>query len=230
MRFPLMTGPFMLLLWQTAPVSVQRDSVGTFQLAVGWGAGQFEDRDLSCSGDVIGAVPARFNGGGVQLDYRPSAELRVSGFGGVIEVGGTRSAWGGVQTAFEGRRGGVGFGLAHTPFEDLDIVPSGYIRVGSRDGTHFRLDVFHPTPLVGATGDVVRIGAGFNQGLEHRTRGFFGFSVGPYSDESHVGGFFGELEVPVGARLDLSVGGSWRPSHQYFDGGLRGGVRYHLGR
>lgn len=230
MRFRSLTAPGVLVLLQTTPISVQHDSSGRLQLAVGWGAGQFEQRQLSCAGDVLSADPVPFSAGGVQLDYRPAGNVRLSGFVGVVTAGEHRSGWGGFQTAIEGGGAGLGVGLAGMPFEDFRTVPSGYLRVGGRDGTHFRFDINHPTPVVGTTGDVFRIGAGFNQGLRRAPRGFFGVSVGPYSDESHIGGFFGELDMPIVSHIDLSVAGSWRPSAAFFDGGARVAVRYHLGR
>jgi hypothetical protein len=231
MRLASFKGPLLLFVWQTTPVSVRPDSAGRLQLAVGWGGGQFEQRTLGCSGEVLSADPVPFTAGGVQLDYRPADNARLSAFGGRLTQHGAASGWGGFQAAVEGRAIGLGLGVARMRFPDIDgAVPSGYLRFGSRDRTHFRIDVFHPTTAVGATGDVVRMGVGFNQGLRRGRRGFFGLSVGPYSDESHVGGFFGELETPVASRVDLSVAGAWRPSATVFDGGVRAGLRYHFGR
>jgi hypothetical protein len=147
----------------------------------------------------------------------------------VLTQFGAASGWGGVQAAIEGRVVGFGLGVARMPFEDVSgAVPSAYLRFGSRDRTHFRMDAFYPTTAVGTTGDVFRMGVGFNQGLRRGKRGFVGLGVGPYADESHVGGFFGELETPIASRIDLSLAGSWRPSASVFDGGVRAGLRYHF--
>lgn len=244
MRLASYKGPLLLLAWQIVPISAGPDSAGRFQVAVGWGGGQFEDRSISCDGDVTSARPVPFNAGGLQLDYWPSNQVRLSGFGGILaetsltgfgdtlmenRVG---SGWGGAQVALESRYVGLGVGLVHTSLGEVyGTQPSGYLRLGSRDHVHFRTDVFHPTTSVGATGDVVRIGVGFNQGLRRGMRGFFGFNIGPYADESgHGGGFFGEFAAPIASRLDLSVGGSWRPSVEEFDGGIRAGLRYHFPR
>jgi hypothetical protein len=236
MRLRSFKGPLLLFVWQTAPVSVRPDSAGRLQLAVGWGGGQFEQRALSCSGEVLSADPIPFTAGGVQLDYRPADAVRLSAFGGRLTQHGVASGWGGVQAAIEGGKIGLGLGVARVTFEDVSstgvsgTVPSAYLRLGSRDRVHFRMDAFHPTTAVGTTGDVFRMGVGFNQGLRRERRGFLGFSVGPYADESHVGGLFGELETPVASRVDLSVAAAWRPSAAVFDGGVRAGLRYHFGR
>ena len=242
-------GPLLLLAWQIAPVSVGPDSAGRFQVAVGWGGGQFEDRSVDCNGDVVSARPVPFNSGGLQLDYWPSNQVRLSAFGGMLTemrpfwVGDTltenrvRSGWGGAQAALESRYVGLGLGVASVPFQSLTegnahgTHPSAYVRFGSRDHVHFRADFLHPTTALGATGDVLRFGVGFSQGLRRGKRGFFGFSFSPYTDESgHGGGLFGEFETPIAGRVDLSVGGSWRPSVEEFDGGIRAGLRYHFGR
>jgi hypothetical protein len=230
MRLASIRGPLLLFVWQTAPVSVQSDSAGKLQLSLGWGVGQFEKRSLSCSGEVLSAEAVPFNAGGAQLDYWPSSNTRLSVYGGGLRQFGTTSSWGGIQAAIEGRRVGFGLGIARMPFEDVyGAAPSAYLRIGSRDHVHFRMDAFHPTTAVGTTGDVFRMGVGFNRGLRRGRRGFVGFGVGPYADESHLGGLFGEFETPVASRIDLSVGGSWRPSAAVFDGGVRAGLRYHLG-
>jgi len=231
MRLASYKGPLLLLAWQIVPVSAGPDSAGRFQVAVGWGGGQFEDRSVGCSADVLSTRPVPFNAGGLQLDYWPSNQVRLSAFGGILTQDGDGSGWGGAQAALEAKYVGLGIGVAGTDFPEVNgAVPSAYLRLGSRDRVHFRTDVFHPTTAIGVTGDVLRIGAGFNQGLRRGKRGFFGFSVGPYSDESHGGGFFGEFEVPIASRVDLSVGGSWRPSMEEFDGGIRAGLRYHFPR
>lgn len=232
MRLASYKGPLLLLAWQIVPVSVGPDSAGRFQVAVGWGGGQFEDRSVGCDGEVLSARPVRFNSGGLQLDYWPSDQVRLSAFGGMLTENGVGSGWGGAQAALETRYVGLGLGVSRISFQEVyGTMPSAYVRFGSRDHVHFRTDVFHPTTAVGATGDVVRIGVGFNQGLRRGKRGFVGLNAGPFTDESgHGAGFFGEFEAPIASRVDLSVGGSWRPSVEEFDGAVRAGLRYHFGR
>lgn len=235
MRLSLFRGPLLLLLWQTAPVSVQRDSAGRVQVALGFGGGQFENRSLSCEGEVLSSAPAPFTVAGAQVDAWLADNARLSGFGGALTSAGRTEAFGGVQVALEGRGAGIGIGVAAMPWSAIDpdyssLYPSGYLRFGSRERAHFRLDLVHPTPTPGATGDVLRVGVGFNQGLLHTARWFVGYNAGPFSDESHVGGLFGEAEFPVSPRLDLGVGASWRPSESSTDASARALVRYHLGR
>ncbi|HXV86046.1 MAG TPA: hypothetical protein VD793_05070 [Gemmatimonadales bacterium] len=229
MRADLFKGPFLLLLWQVAPVQVQTDQAGRVQLSLGYGAGQFENRDLSCTGDILQVDPVPFKAGGAQLDYWPGAGTRVSAFGGGAS-GGTDDVWGGFQVAAEGRWIGAGIGLVHAPFEDMEQVPSTYVRLGSRDRFHFRAETFPPTTAIGVTGDVLRMGVGYNRGLTRGPRGFVGATIGPYADEHGGSGIFGEFELPVAGGLDLSLAGSLRESTVFSDGGFRAGVRYHFGR
>jgi hypothetical protein len=208
-------------------VGVQTDASGRVQLSVGYGAGQFEDRSLNCSGDIIGIEPVPFRAGGAQLDLWPNGSTRISAFGG-WSAGVMDDAWGGVQGAWEGRFVGLGFGVAHAPFHDVHTVPSTYLRLGNRDGLHFRSETFPPTTAIGITGDVFRMGVGFNRGLRAGPRWFAGATLGPYVDERGGGGIFGEVELPIQSRLDLSLGASLRDATQYFDGGGRVGLRYHF--
>jgi hypothetical protein len=235
MRLSLLRGPMLLLLWQTAPVSFQQDSAGRVQIALGYGAGQFEQRDLSCAGDVLSANAVPFTARGAQIDAWPATAVRITAVGGALTSGEQTVGFGGFQVALEGPGAGIGLGAAALPWSALDqdlgrIMPSLYLRAGSRDGGHFRIDLAPPTPTPGATGDLLRMGIGVNQGLRHGVRGFFGVSVSPLFDESHVGGIFGELEFPVTRQLDLGLAGSWRSSETYDDAAARALVRYHLGR
>jgi len=114
---------------------------------------------------------------------------------------------------------GAGFGVAHAPFQDMQTVPSSYLRLGSRDRFHGRAETFPPTTAIGMTGDVFRFGVGYNRGLRRGTRWFVGANLGPYLDEHGGGGVFGEIELPVRPGLDVSFGASPRENSEYFDGG-----------
>jgi len=111
-----------------------------------------------------------------------------------------------------------------------EVAPSAYLRLGNIDRAHFRADLLAPTPIAGTTGDILRVGVGFNAGRRRAVSGMLGLSVGPYSDESHVGGLFGEVYVPVAAQLDLMAAGSWRPSAELADYGIGVAARVHLVR
>lgn len=229
MRPQILSGPLILLLWQAAPVSVEPDSTGRYRLSLGYGAGQYEYRTLNCAGEVVSAKPVEYHTAGAQVDVWPGDRWRLTGFGGYL----SGSPYGGFLLAAEGQNFGVGAGMVRIPtgFEDWGSgdLPSLYLRLGSIDKVHFRTDVFSPSPVFGTTG-WVRLGLGFNQGHLRGVGGLFGWGVGPYSDQSHMGGPFGELRIPAGNRFDLMLRGAWRPSYEYADWSLGIGGRYNFGR
>lgn len=232
MNTRILAGPALVLLYQLAPVDIEPDPVGRYRLTFGYGAGQFEHRQLNCAGDVVSAAPVDFRSLGVQADAWPANALRLTGFGG-LEGPGHEELFGGLQAAGEARYVGLGLGVSRSLYavgdEQGTVYPSVYLRLGDLDGAHFRMDFWHPNPTFGATG-VARLGIGFNQGRMSGASGFLGMSVGPYGDESHVGGLFGELYFPLAGGLDLLTAGSWRPSHSYADYGLALGARLNLSR
>jgi hypothetical protein len=228
MKPRLLAGPLILLLWQTAPVSVQYDSIGRYRLSFGYGAGQYEYRSLDCSGNVVSSRPVDYHTAGAQLDVWPSDRWRLSGFGGYL----SDSPYGGFLLANEDQKVGIGAGIVRIPNGVGDWGsegPSLYLRLGSIDNLHFRADVLSPSPVFGTTG-WLRLGLGFNQGHLRGVGGLFGLGVGPYSDESHLGGPFGELWIPVNNAFDLTLHGAWRPSASYADWSWGIGGRYSFGR
>ncbi len=231
MRGLCLRGPVLLLIWQIAPVGVERDSTGRVQVTFGFGGGQFEERSLNCSGDVVDSWSVGFRTAGAQLDAWPDRRFRLSAFGGLYMEEDRDGPHGGFQVAAEGQKVGLGLGAAHSPFRELGgAVPSGYLRFGNIDRPHFRAEVFPPNPMLGAGGDVFRLGVGFNKGQLHGANGFLGVSAGPYADQAYLAGIFGEVYQPVGRRLDLGVTGSVRPAAGHLDGGLGVALRYHFKR
>jgi len=228
----LLRGPLLLLLWQATAVGVQADSAGRYRLTVGVGAGQWEERSLGCSGEVLSADPLEYRYAGAQLDAWPSTNARLSLTAGALSYPDARTfpVVGGVVAA-EWQRFGLGAGVMTAEWADdpSGILPSLYLRAGNRDRLHFRVDVYAPSATMPTT-DVGRIGLGFNQGLLRGAAGFVGLGIGPFSDESHLGGPFGEVAIPLSRGLDLSASASWRPSAQYADWGLSLGGRHSFGR
>lgn len=231
MRSNLLHAPLLLLLWQVAPVDVQPDSSGRYRVSLGYGGGQYEARQLNCAGDVVSARPVGFRSSGVHVEAWPATRLRLAGFGGVLamEAGDYDGPYVGALIAAEAQHVGFGAGPVLVSGTDGFVGPSLYLRLGSMDQPHVRFDALPPSPTFGATG-WGRVGIGFNLGHRSGASGFAGFSVGPYSDESHVGGLFGETFVPLSQHLDVALRGAWRPSAEYADWGAALGVRYRAGR
>lgn len=212
MRVNLMTGPLLLLAMQISPVDVHQDSNGRVRVSVGYGTGRYVTRRFSCSGAFLSSTPVPYETYGAQVEYWPTPRFRLSGFAGETSLGKgfTDGPFGGILVAAEGRNAGIGLGV--TSFSIMEVSggsPAGYLRLGSIDKAHFRFDLFHPSSTFGTTG-YARIGVGFNAGLGAGGSGFFGLAVSPSSDQSSVGGAFGEFFVPV-QQFDLGLRGLVQP-------------------
>jgi hypothetical protein len=233
-KLRLLHGPLLLLLYQTAPVTVERDSLGLYRLTLGYAAGQWQDEDFSCDGQLINATPVAFQSVGGQLDVWPDRSVRVTGFAGATRdrhadtpdpsavTGWT--GFHGIQFAYEGRSVGAGLGLAETATLDGGLAPSLYLRFGDIDRVHFRTDMMPPSAMFPTAG-WGRIGAGYNAGHLRRAGGFLGIGVGP-ADYSEKVVFFGELRLPVGRHLTSQFNGLIGPGAR--DAQFGGGVALRL--
>jgi hypothetical protein len=243
----LFLGPLLLLVWQVAPVTAVPDSSGRYRITLGYGGGQLEYRRLDCSGNVVAADPSAFSFGAVELEAWPDDRLRVTGAAALIRTSpGEASAFdvhvttmlAGTLLAYEGGVAGIGLGISNMgrwfeaaggEVDNTPALPAFYLRLGSRAGAHYRLDVLTPTAFVPVSG-VVRTGLGWGRGRERRASGFAGVSFGPAADEAYPVGGFLELGIPITGRVDAMAAGVFRPSHTFTDWGLVVGGRINLGR
>jgi len=239
-------------------VTVSPDSTGRYRVTLRFGGGQLESRRLDCSGNVVRADASTFSFGAVEVETWPDDRLRITGFAAVIRSGlgyalppstapvGTATFDGRVNTmmagglvAYEGGIAGIGLGISNmgrwieaAGGEADDVpptLPAFYLRLGSREGLHYRLDRLTPTAFVPVSG-VMRTGIAWGRGRERRVSGFAGASVGPAADEAYPLGGFLEISLPITGRLDAAVAGAYRPSHTSTDWGLVVGGRICLGR
>lgn len=218
MRLALLNGPLLVLLWQTAPISVQQDLGGKLHVSFGYGTGQYEVRRYSCAGNYLGADPQPFSSVTAHTDLWPNHRFRLSGFAGRYSNSAQHNPIYGAAAALEFRRVGLGFGRAFGYSEDA--IPSLYLRFGDIDKAHFRFDVAYPSAAFPVTGDL-RLGVGFNQGVKGGSRGVFGISVpNTYANGTVGTGPFLEITVPTFDRFGISLHGVYRPSREYTDWGL----------
>lgn len=254
----LLLGPLLLLAWQVAPITAVPDSSGRYRITFGYGGGQLEVRRLDCSGNVVAADPTTFSFGAVEVEAWPDDRLRITGSAAAIRSGpGDALAWrtdppgtaafegqattmmaGGLM-AYEGGVAGIGLGISNmgrwieaAGGEADDVpptLPAFYLRLGSREGVHYRLDILTPTAFVPVSG-IVRTGVAWGRGRERRVSGFAGASFGPAADEAYPLGGFLELGFPIAGQFDATFAGAYRPSHTFTDWGLAVGGRINLGR
>lgn len=212
----LLFGPLLIVLWQAAPVGVEPGPDGRARITVGVGAGRLESRSISCEGDLLGADPVPYQMGGASVEYWLTDVLRMSGVLGYVsgDAYEWNAAFGGMLMAYEGSRRGFGLGLAHSASEEMPSSLSLYLRFGSLDGAHFRVDGFTADPLLGTTG-LLRTGVGHNMGRRRGLSVYAGLGVGPLADEKGGLGPFVETFLPVTRHLDLGVQGAFRTSAQY---------------
>lgn len=225
-------GLMVLVLWQTVPLPLKVDSTGHVQLSLGVGAGQWEEVQTDCEGNVTSTRPHQFTGGGAQIDAWPTHGVRLTGFGGAIRsdtAGWNRwnGAYYGGLAALELQHFGVGGGGVVTPL--ADHWPLVYLRLGNRDVLHFRTEALPPSPPLAGTG-TFRMGLGYGLGHLRRVGGQAGvaFCQAACDDDTNTASVYGELHVPWGSRFDLELRGLLGPGQKDPNTGIAIGGRIHL--
>lgn len=232
-RARLLHGPLLLLLYQVAPITQQRDSLGRTRLTVGFGAGRFENERFDCSGSLISAARVPYSSGGAQLDLWPSRRFRITGFGGSfhpvpdsVSTYLTRDYNGpflGGQVAYEGQRFGLGMGWGGVLGHDALSAPTFYMRLGNMDAVYLRAEAMPPSATFPSAG-WLRAGFGFQEGHLRQPSGFIGVELPPpYNSKAQFGGY---LRFPVARHISLSVDGMLGPGARYTQGGAAVGVRF----
>ena len=222
-------APLLILTLQAGPVEIRPTEDGTgYRLVFAAGAGQYESRVLGCDGSVESAEAVPAKAIGVSADIYPSPDVRVTGAIGAHDDGGAfTGAHGGFQVALE--RPKFGLGLGFTKFGGDSAGPHYYVRLGSREGAHFRAELASPNatgPLLGTA----RAGVGWNRTADGRAFGFAGFSKALYADSKHSAGFFTEFGIPVSDRVAIVAGAAYRPSEQHTDAAAQLGISLSSGR
>lgn len=224
-------GLLVLVVWQVPVQPVIRPN-GSLGLMIGTGTD--EHAELSCEGDLLRADRVTYKVAAVEADYSLNHIVRVDAAGGSM-----RSDWDSHTGAFgtarlraDWKNFGVGAGLAIAPgFEEYAEEPSTatwpslYLRAGSAETVHLRLESFPPTAF--SPQQIGRIGIGYNAVRRDRASGFIGLAgVG-----SHEGGtgVSAELSVPVADRFALRFSGHYADGEQHPISGFAAGGRILLG-
>lgn len=221
----LLYGPALLLLWQTAPVAVQRDSAtGRVYLGFGADAGNVEARELNCAGDVVSSKQVPYGSAGGSLEYWPSNRWRLSGAAGGLVVNHLPAeGFATAVAAWEGSRVGLGAGVGYLSYPEIPlppmpadsdpnphadgkrlVVPAIYLRLGGREDLHVQAELMPATETPSSTG-YIRLGIGDaaigSRGISVLT----GATAGPYANGKHEFRWFGDVMVPVQDHFDLGV-------------------------
>lgn len=234
-------GPLVLTLMAFSPPIVLPTGGGdTISVSIGAVTGEYEIISRNCDGDVLSSEGVPFRSGGLVVDFVESDRpVRYTAFGGVTSVRANvpspgfpgmheGGAFGGAILAYEGDRIGVGAGPVILTGPEDRAAPSIYLRLGDREGAHFRGDVLGPTSLPGATGRF-RAGVGFGG---ESVSGLVGVSGGRPFDLSveDNAGPFAEIAVGVTPTLEALFGGSWHSAEVHSDWGAGFGIRWTRGR
>lgn len=196
------------------PVTLQKGSDGRVRVSLAAGAAGYESKHFDCNGRLLDAHPVDMRAGGMRVDFlSDSTQLRLTGFAGKIGIDTRDSeaedyggAFGGAQLAREGRRVGIGAGIAHVSGHDGFNAPSLHLRLGPLDQTHLQLDFLPPEENFGMSG-WARVGVGFHQDDSGRFAGLIGVSGGPYTyNHRFEPRLFGRFRVPVSTSTDVLLG------------------------
>jgi hypothetical protein len=232
-KIHLFTAPLLILLLDSAPVPMVEESPGKFRVALGVGAAAFESKTFSCSGSLINATPVKMQGIGGLFEYR-GPSLRVTAWGGTVDsdTGNLfredyEGGYAGIQIAEDAGAFGIGAGGVIIGGDDGFLAPSFYLRGGHLDGAHFRFDIFPPTETFTAW-SWARLGIGVNrtgEGIGY----YLGVGIMPYTYiDQFEPRFLGELEVPVGNKVELFFRGQLGPGEHEAQWGFGTGIALRL--
>lgn len=221
---------FILLYWQLGPLPQRTvDSAGQVRWSVSAmaGKGQWEDASFDCDGNLVSAVPAKYQDIGVRVDVESpgtspvrltlaAGSSRHTGDFGGTPVTGSATTYG-AQLAWEPRPIGIGFGVVRD--ETGELLPSTYLRVGRRDRVHLRLESAPPSETRLMAG-VFRAGIGFKNGT-------VGLGFGPYAEKTSQAVVFGDFNLPLSRSVDLRLGAQGGPGIEVGQWGFAAGLRIH---
>lgn len=202
-------GPLLLLLWQVAPVTAAPDSSGRVRLSVGYGTGGYHSKAevVSCDGQTLesstkeGSWTAPTGEVEAWLSSRVRTVVTAAGNSATPEVPARQMV--GSLVALEASGIGVGGGVVHSRGTDEVTAPLLYLRFGSLEGGHARIDLIVPDPP--ANDDRwVRVAVGFNQGRQFGTRWLVGLARPMDGLDALL--YTGDLFLPVYRDLELTLG------------------------
>lgn len=236
-RMTRFRGLMVLVLWQAAPVGV--DENGGTRIGFGIGGGTLEYSVVSCDGSTVESRGVGYKHAAAEVEHWVTPnKVRFHASGGYqwSDSISANGPFGTFALGYEGRKFGIGAGVAFLPSSDAyfdpaipgdlsqaQILPSVSVRGGNRDGVHVRLELLPPaahTPT-----EVFRAVIGFNRFSMTRTSGAFGLGVVGAIDEEGSTGVVGELFHPVSPSVLLGGRAYLSPGRENPQTGLTAGVK-----
>jgi hypothetical protein len=241
-------GMLVIVLWQ-APVGPYAGADGSIGLLFGGGLDQYAT-EFGCSRPTQTASQ-RYQLAGVEWDRDLDSNVRLEAVAGGItwqprnvkpwQPGGSSTGvFGHANLRWDWRVVGLGGGLLvlpnmnHVDDGSYDRTatgytgkPSGYLRVGSAEGLHARIDASPPNAL--GSQHAIRGGLGWNATRRDRAAWFVGFASLGSSPESLGEGVAGEATLPVTPRVAVRVLGHFGTGFDKTLSGVAVGGRFALG-
>jgi hypothetical protein len=241
-------GMMVIVLWQ-APIGPHAGGDGSIGFIFGGGLDQYVTQ-FGCTGPSETASQ-QYQVAAVEFDRDLGANGRVEAVAGGIrwqpdEVASRPQAvsssgvFGHARLRRDGRRVGLGVGFLILPnMNHVDGstyeqdpsgytgMPSAYLRVGSAEGLHGRIDIAPPNAL--GSQQMVRSGIGWNATRRDQPAFFVGLASLGSSREFLGEGVAGEATLPVSPRMAVRLVGHYGTGFDKALSGVAVGARFALG-
>jgi len=225
-------GLLVLVLWQAAPVGT--DEYGRTRLGLGLGAGRIEFSTISCEGEVLESETTDYQTAGASLEHWLAPRqllLRASGGYSWSDSITLNGPFGALTLSREWQHFGLGGGIALVPETDFDgpesvrgvgTRPSLYLRGGSRDKLHVRMELYAPSMQTHVVPWSLVVG--YNQFTRGRPSGSLGMVL--IGTDDPVGGGVAQGFLPVGRNTDLGATGFLSPGREKLQVGMAAQLRF----
>lgn len=241
-------GMLVIVLWQ-APVGPYVGPDGSVSMLFGGGLDQYVT-EFGCDGPTATASQ-KYRVAALEFDHNLSTKVRLDAVAGGITwepQGG--AAWptadkssgpfGHVHLRWDWQKWGIGAGVLVLPNMNHNVetgnsepasgytaMPSGYLRVGSAERLHGRLDLAPPN--ASASQIPARLGIAWNATRRDRAAWFIGFATLGSSPELLGDGVAGEATLPVSDRASVRILAHYGSGYDKTLSGVLVGGRFVLG-
>jgi hypothetical protein len=241
-------GMMVIVLWQ-APIGPYAGADGSIGFIFGGGLDQYVTQ-FGCTSPTETASQ-RYGVAAVEFDHNLGTNGRVEAVAGGImwnpdrvasrpQAVSSNGAFGHARLRRDGRLVGLGVGflilpnMNHVDGSTYDQKPSGYtgmpsayVRFGSAEGLHGRIDIAPPNAL--GSQQIIRSGIGWNATRRDQPALFVGAASLGSSREFLGEGVAGEATLPVSSRVSVRLVGHYGRGFDKALSGVAVGARFALG-